>query len=166
MKRGEQTDQAEDTYAYPWEGMARYAPSRVRESEDKMTEVTVSVPARPDFIHVLRSVVAAIAARADFTFDSIDDMRLAVDEASAQLLAFAAPATSLTLRILLTEEGGMEVIASTDADISTAVWPPDGAERTLTWQVLSALADEARFERLDSGPALRLWKRREAASRS
>jgi serine/threonine-protein kinase RsbW len=131
-----------------------------------MTEVTVSVPARPDFIHVLRSVIAAIAARADFSFDSIDDMRLAVDEASAQLLSFSAPATMLTRRVTLTEDGGLEVVASTDADISSAVWPPEGAERTLTWQVLSALADEARFERLDSGPALRLWKRREAASRS
>lgn len=131
-----------------------------------MPDVTVSVPARPDFIHVLRSVVAAVAARADFTFDSIDDMRLAVDEASAQLLAFAAPATMLTLRITLSDEGSLEVVASTDADVSTAVWPPEGAERTLTWQVLSALADEARFERLDSGPALRLWKRREAASKS
>jgi serine/threonine-protein kinase RsbW len=166
MKRGEQTDQSEDTSAYPGEGWLGTFASRVRESEDKMTEVTVSVPARPDFIHVLRSVIAAIAARADFTFDSIDDMRLAVDEASAQLLAFAAPASSLTLRIILSEEGGLEVVASTDADISTAVWPPEGAERTLTWQVLSALADEARFERLDSGPALRLWKRRAEASRA
>lgn len=130
-----------------------------------MADVTVSVPARPDFIHVLRSVIAAVAARADFTYDSIDDLRLAVDEASAQLLAFESPATTLTLRISSTEGGGdLDVVVSTDADVGTAAWPPEGAERTLTWQVLSALADEARFERLDSGPALRLRKRREAAS--
>ena len=130
-----------------------------------MADVTVSVPARPDFIHVLRSVVAAVAARADFTFDAIDDLRLAVDEACAQLLSFAAPASNLTLRITSTDQGGgLEVVASTDADIATAAWPPDGAERTLTWQVLSALADEARFERLATGPALRMRKRREKAS--
>ena len=129
-----------------------------------MPDVTVSVPALPDFIHVLRSVVAAVAARADFTFDSIDDLRLAVDEAGAQLLSFGAPATSLTLRIASTDDGGLEIVASTDADVTTAVWPPENAERTLTWQVLSALADEARFERLDSRPALRLRKRARTAN--
>lgn len=128
-----------------------------------MADVTVSVPAKPDFIHVLRSVVAAVAARAEFTFDSIDDLRLAVDEASAQLLSLTAPAKNLTLQITLTDEGGVEVVASTDADVAASGWPPEGAERSLTWQVLSALADEARFERLDSGPALRLRKRRETA---
>jgi len=129
-----------------------------------MADVTVSVPARPDFIHVLRSVVGAVAARADFTFDAIDDLRLAVDEASAQLLSFSAPATNLTLRITLTDEGGMDVVASTDADVTSGSWPPDGAERSLTWQVLSALADEAQFERDGSGPALRIRKRKEATS--
>lgn len=128
-----------------------------------MTGVRVSVPARPDFIHVLRSVIAAVAARADFTYDSIDDLRLAVDEASAQLLSIATPATNLSLRIDLTDDGGLEIVASTDADIATADWPPAGAERTLTWQVLSALTDEARFEHADPGPALRLTKRRQPA---
>ena len=124
-----------------------------------MSEVVVSVPARPDYIHVLRSVVAAIAARADFTFDAIDDLRLAVDEAGAHLLSVAAPATSLTLRISLTDEGAVEVIASTDAVVADSAWPPEGIERTLAWQILSALADETRFERAGSGPALRLRKR-------
>ncbi|MGH2725848.1 MAG: ATP-binding protein [Actinomycetota bacterium] len=126
----------------------------------------VTVPARPDFIHVLRSVVAAVAARADFTFDSIDDLRLAVDEAGAHLLSVAAPAKSLTLHISLTDEGGVEVIASTDAEVAEAAWPPEGVERTLAWQVLSALADETRFERVGTGPALRLRKRSERANPS
>ncbi|MGH2785330.1 MAG: ATP-binding protein [Actinomycetota bacterium] len=129
-----------------------------------MADVTVSVPARPDFIHVLRSVVGAVAARADFTFEAIDDLRLAIDEASAQLLSFDSPAANLTLRISLTDEGGIELIASTDADLASSPWPPDGAERTLMWQVLSALADEAHFEREGSGPALRIRKRKEATS--
>ena len=129
-----------------------------------MSEVTVSVPARPDFVHVLRSVVASVAARAGFTFDEIDDLRLAVDEACAQLLAFPVPARTLNVTIMLENDNDLEVIASTDADAAAAVWPPEGAERTLTWQVLSALADEARFERTGSGPALRLTKHREAAA--
>jgi serine/threonine-protein kinase RsbW len=127
-----------------------------------MSEVTVRVPAQPDFVHVLRSVVATVAARSNFTYDDIDDLRLAVDEACAQLLALPGPATTLTLD-LTPDEGGLIVIATTDA--ARQAWPPQGAERTLTWQVLSALADETRFEEIDGSPALRLTKRRQPARR-
>ena len=127
-----------------------------------MSEVTVKVPAQPDFVHVLRSVVATVAARADLTFDEIDDLRLAVDEACAQLLAL--PATTLTIRLSPSDDGGLVVVVTTDADVR--VWPPAGAERTLTWQVLAALADDARFEQVDGKPALRLTKNRQPATTS
>ena len=129
-----------------------------------MADVTVKVPAQPDFVHVLRSVVATVAARANFTYDQIDDLRLAVDEACAQLLAVRSPATTLTLRITPLDAGGLVVIAMIDADHPS--WPPEGAEKTLIWQVLAALADDARFEELDGHPALRLTKRRVPAGAS
>lgn len=127
-----------------------------------MGKVTVSVPAMPDFVHVLRSVVAAVAARSDFSYDAIEDLRLAVDEASAQLLAFGRGATCIRVEIDMEPEAGLEVVVSSDAQ-DLAGWPPEGAERTLTWQVLSALADSARFEVHEGTPAVRLSKRREAA---
>lgn len=123
-----------------------------------MSDVTVSVPARPEFVHVLRSVIASVAARADLTYDQIDDLRLAVDEACAQLLALRGAPGALLLSVRALDGGGLEIVAS--IDIEGVVWPPAGAERTLTWQVLSALADEARFEQTDGHPALRLTKRR------
>lgn len=130
-----------------------------------MSKVTVSVPAMPDFVHVLRSVVAAVAARSDFSYDSIEDLRLAVDEASAQLLAFGRGANNIRVEIEGPDAGaeGLEVVVSSDAQDTTG-WPPEGAERTLTWQVLVALADAARFEVHEGAPALRLTKRREAAN--
>jgi serine/threonine-protein kinase RsbW len=129
-----------------------------------MAEVTVKVPARPDFVHVLRSVVATVAARADLTFDEIDDLRLAVDEACAQLLALRSGATTLTLQLSPGEGGGLVVVATIDAEVRA--WPPEGAERTLTWQVLAALADDARFEQVDGHPALRLTKNKQPATTS
>jgi serine/threonine-protein kinase RsbW len=122
-----------------------------------MSDVSVKVPARPDFVHVFRSVIASVAARVEFTYDEIDDLRLAVDEACAHLLA-AGAGTTLTMLVRPIDGGGLEILASIDADGSA--WPPAGAERTLTWQVLSALADEARFEHVNGHPALRLVKRR------
>jgi serine/threonine-protein kinase RsbW len=127
-----------------------------------MPDVSVSVPARGEFVHVLRSVIASVAARAEFTYDEIDDLRLAVDEASAQLIG-VGPATTLSVTIRTLDGGGLEVLATIDA--TAAAWPPPGAEHGLAWQILSALADETRFDRADGQPALRIVKRRAPAGR-
>lgn len=120
------------------------------------SDVVVSVPARADFVHVLRSVTASVAARLDFSYDAIDDLRLAVDEACAQLLAVGSDGSALTLRMTPTEEG-LELVAT--IDVEEADWPPPEAEESLAWRLMSALADDARFERGDGGPALHLTKR-------
>ncbi|HYH28641.1 MAG TPA: ATP-binding protein [Actinomycetota bacterium] len=117
--------------------------------------VSVAVPARPDFVSVLRSVTAGVAARLDYSFDGIDDLRIAVDEACAQLLAAAPHAGELRLR-LTPDEGGLEVVASISAD--GVQWPPPNVEASLAWQILAALADETAFETVDGSPALRLRK--------
>jgi len=122
-----------------------------------VSDVSVKVPARPDVVHVLRSVIASVAARAEFTYDEIDDLRLAVDEACAQLLSLDGGA-GLTMIVRDLETGGIEVLISIDAE--AAAWPPLGVEHTLGWQVFSALADEARFELVEGHPAVRLTKRR------
>lgn len=120
------------------------------------SDVVVSVPARPDFVHVLRSVTASVAARINLPYDDIDDLRLAVDEASAQLLVVASEGSALTLRIIPTEDF-LELVVAINA--TRVDWPPPEAEESLAWRLMSALADEARFERSDHGPALRLTKR-------
>lgn len=122
-----------------------------------MPDITVTVPGRPEFVRVLRIVVASAAARLDFTLDRIDDLRIAVDEACAQLLALGGSAT-LTMRI--SPSGGeVEVVVSADTDAIEHGWPPREAEKTLAWRVLTGLADEARFEVLEHGPAVRIKKR-------
>lgn len=119
-------------------------------------DIAVSVPARPEFVHVLRSVVASVAARLDFPYDAIEELRIAVDEACSQLLATGGGRAS-TLRLRITPStDGVELVASSDA--VRVPWPPANAERTLAWQVIEALADRAAFEQHDGGPALRIAK--------
>ena len=112
------------------------------------------MPARPQFVQILRTVISGMAARLDFPYDAIEDLKIAVDEACGQLLPLR-PA-ELTLRI---SEADRSVEATVSADVEVPVWPPDGAERSLAWQVLSGLTDDAKWERTDEGPALRLVKR-------
>jgi serine/threonine-protein kinase RsbW len=118
-------------------------------------EITVTVPARPDFLHVVRSVMASVAARLDLGYDDIEDLRIAVDEAGAQLLSDGGDATFLSLTI--TPSGDrLEVVVCTDGDVRD--WPPPGIEERLIWQVLSALTDRPSFERYQGNPAMRLVK--------
>jgi len=120
--------------------------------------VTITVPARSAFLHVVRSVVGTVAAKADLTVDAIEDLRIAVDEACAQLLALHG--SGITIRITRTAEG-VEVLCTTDGVVP--IWPPEGIEHTLAAQVLQGLADEARWERDGEGPAVRILKRGVAA---
>lgn len=120
-------------------------------------EITVSIPARAEFLHIVRSVAAAVAARLDSPYDTIEDLRMAVDEACAQLLAIGPPASNITVRMALSSEG-IEVTVFTDGE--TEEWPPPKADQSFGWRTLSVLTDEAMFERADAGsPAVKLRKR-------
>ena len=114
-------------------------------------DVTVTIPARPDFVRLLRAVVASVGARLDLTYDRIHDLRMVVDEASAQLLRLASP--SLTMRVTPGERMVITVVA--DASPNGA-WPPGDLEDSLAWRVLSGLADAVRFEVSGDGPTVRI----------
>lgn len=116
--------------------------------------VTVTVPARGAFVHVLRAVTASVAARMGIPYDGIEDLRLAVDEACGWLLGDEI-GTTITLR-LHPEDDRLEITVTTDAP---RPWPPDGVEGTFTWRVLSALVDDVTVERDGAGPSIRLAKR-------
>src|ERR1700722_11253550 len=63
--------------------------------ETTQDHVTVCMPAEGAYLSVLRTATAGLAARLDFTLDEIEDLRIAVDEACAMLLAQAIPGTNL-----------------------------------------------------------------------
>lgn len=126
--------------------------------DSSLAGVMVTVPARAEFLHVVRTVVGSVAARHDLTIDAIEDLRIAVDEACAQLLV--ARGSSVTVALAPDSEG-LQAICSTDADI--AIWPPDGVEHSLAAQVLQGLADHVAWERTAAGPSVRVGKRALAA---
>lgn len=118
-------------------------------------EVRVTVPARPEFVHVLRGVVGAVAGRLPLTLDGVDDLRLAVDEAAAKLLSFPGHPSALRLDVR-PMPGRLEAVVAADI---TSTWPPDGFEETLSWKVLQALTESFRLELWNGVPAIRIVKR-------
>ncbi|MEV0404646.1 anti-sigma factor [Actinoallomurus sp. NPDC050550] len=98
--------------------------------------VTVRLPADSAYLSVLRTATAGLAARLDFNLDEIEDLRIAIDEACAMLLAQAVPGTDLTCEFELNDDA---------MSISVSVLTVDGLEPsrdTFAWTVLSSLAGD------------------------
>jgi len=120
--------------------------------------VHVRMPAEGAYLSVLRTATAGLAARLDFTLDEIEDLRIAIDEACAMLLAQAIPGTDLECAF---ELGADEVTITVSVVAAQARVP---ARDTFAWTVLAALAGDV-DSRLgpDDRVAIVMIKRREAS---
>ena len=100
--------------------------------------IMMQVAAEASELPPLRLVAADLAARADFDLDTVEDLRLAVDEAAAELVAVAAADAVLTCTLWL-DAGQMEVTASVPAKPGARV-----RQDSFGWRVLTTLVDEVR----------------------
>jgi serine/threonine-protein kinase RsbW len=103
-------------------------------------DAELRLPADSAYVAVLRMTTAGIAARLDFTLDDIEDLRMAVGEASAMLLDRARPGGRLIARFYLSEDR-IEVRVSVDAVRPS---PPD--TDSFAWQVLTTTASDVTAE--------------------
>lgn len=123
---------------------------------DSTPTILVSLPARPEYLRILRTVTAAVAVRADFTVDEIEDLKIAVDETASQLLR-AGPASTISLQLRV-RGSSLEVVATAEPRLP-GPWPPPDHDRSLTWQVLQALTDETAYPE-DGSTSVRFSKRK------
>ena len=98
--------------------------------------VTLRLPAAGAYLSVLRTATASLASRLDFTIDDIEDLRIAVDEACAMLLAQAVPGADLECTFELTADA----IAVSVSVLTLDAQQP--SRDTFAWTVLTALAGE------------------------
>jgi serine/threonine-protein kinase RsbW len=103
-------------------------------------DVELRLPADGAYASVLRTTTAALAARLDFTIDDIEDLRMAVAEATAMVLEVADEGTDLLSRFVLAP-GELTVSVSVGAAAPTE---PD--YDSFAWQVLTTLATSAKVE--------------------
>lgn len=99
-------------------------------------DVELRLPADNVYVSVLRMTTAGLAARLDYTLDDIEDLRMAVGEACALVLAGAEPDGRLDVGFEL-GEGSMRVTVAADSATTDS---PD--TDTFAWQVLTALATD------------------------
>jgi serine/threonine-protein kinase RsbW len=118
--------------------------------EGGRADIELRLPADGAYVSVLRTTTAGLAARLDFTIDDIEDLRIAVGEASAMVLPEADEGSDLvsTFRI---SPGQMTIGVSV---ASASEIEPD--YDSFAWQVLTTLASSAEVVQADGLFTVRL----------
>ncbi|HEY2948557.1 MAG TPA: anti-sigma regulatory factor [Micromonosporaceae bacterium] len=117
--------------------------------------VRLTVPADVGYLGVLRTATAGLAARLHFALDEIEDLRIAVDEACAMLLAIATDDAELSCRFAVSDNA---LTVEVTAPITAGARLP--AASSFAWKVLTALTTEASAEAVGGRATIRLITRR------
>lgn len=112
-------------------------PSLPKTPASPVDTVVLTIPAATAWVLLARTTATAIGARANLPIDRLDDLALAVDEASALLVAVTQPGQQVTLRFSATTDRGVEVV------LSAPSWAATPSSTSFAWLVLTALVDEA-----------------------
>jgi serine/threonine-protein kinase RsbW len=125
-------------------------------------DVRLVVPAAPEYLRLVRLTAAGLASRLGFTFDEVEDLRIAVDELCFHLLGDGngdgtAPDAPRTMD--LTYSAGDDFIAITGrTEMGGEVTGPS----ELSEQILDALVDEHQVTGSGGQITFRLKKQRES----
>ena len=117
--------------------------------------VLLTVPADGGYLGVLRTATAGLAARLQFALDEIEDLRIAVDEACAMLLATTTEDAELRCRFAVTEDA---LTVEVSAPMVAGARLP--AETSFAWKVLTALTTSASAAAADGRATISLLTRR------
>ena len=118
------------------------------------------VPATPEFLRLARVTATGLASRLGFTYDEVEDLRLAIDELCFALIGTKGKVGTVGLHYLLTDNGlHVEGVGFFDEDV-----PSEPKLNEFSRQILRALVDDYEVSPNDAGrPRFRLAKRRTAA---
>jgi serine/threonine-protein kinase RsbW len=139
-------------------------------TRDAYERVEIAIPVRPEFVSVARLTAATVAARQGFTYDEIEDLKIAVGEACTALIVARPDARQPLTTSFVLSPGGIEVRVA--ARVAAPAWAEDGAasaasdapidESRLGMFLMQCLVDEveARHDGASGLTELRLLKHR------
>jgi hypothetical protein len=118
-------------------------------------EITLTFPARPEYLRLARIATADAASRAGLDYEEIDDMRIAVSE----LCGLLADGRSPTITLALNATPGSLTVAGEAATIVPALQDGD-----LSLAIVAAVVDDHAIETADGVTRFRVTKRSRVAS--
>jgi serine/threonine-protein kinase RsbW len=121
---------------------------------DTSRDVHLVVPASAEYLRLVRLTAAGLASRMRFTFDEVEDLRIAVDELCFLLVGDGEMDRTMELRYS-SGEGSISI------EGYTKLPGPPPEPNDLSEQILSALVDEHEVIAHGGEVRFRLLKRRE-----
>lgn len=119
-----------------------------------METISINIPASPEYLKVVRLVVAGLASRLGFTIDDIEDLKIAVDELSAYLTGAQGREGTLDIGFDLHDDR-IDIRGNGRFTAGTKV-RTDLTE--MSKMILETVVDEAALEQTDGMPTFRLSK--------
>ena len=119
-----------------------------------METISIDIPASPEYLKVVRLIVAGLASRLGFTIDDIEDLKIAVDELSAYLTGAQGREGSLEIGFDLHDDK-IEIRGAGHFSPGTKV-------RTdltdMSKMILDTVVDDAALDQVDGSPIFRVSK--------
>jgi anti-sigma regulatory factor (Ser/Thr protein kinase) len=125
--------------------------------------VELSLAADPEMLFLARLTAAAVAARAEFDYEQIEDLRLAIDELCIRLMRHGAGTGRISLLFQWDDEGALDVtgaLTGGDEPPGNSHHPRPttaGPSDELSERILDALVDDHGEEAADA--THRAWLR-------
>jgi serine/threonine-protein kinase RsbW len=119
-------------------------------------EVRLAVPAMPEYLRLARVTAAGLASRIGFSFDEVEDLRLAIDELCYGLTGNTGRSGTVEVRYRVEGDG---LVIEGDGHFDSRGGPAAGLSE-LSQVILAALVDEHEMTENDGSPHFRLVKRR------
>jgi serine/threonine-protein kinase RsbW len=129
--------------------------------ESSSAEILLTLPVEADWLALARTTCAAVAARADFTYDEIADLRLAIDEICLSLIERSGDSGRIELLYALTSDA-IRVDATIVTTTLSVVPVHDGAGNEFSERILEALVDDHGAGFSEGRPHAWMTKRRGA----
>jgi hypothetical protein len=116
---------------------------------DLPARVTLTAPAEPSSLQVVRAIAGSVAARLNLSIEVVEEIRMAVDEAATLLLRLGG--SEITLEV---DPAGPDFVAVLWVDAGVETWPDNDLEGSWPWRVIAGLCDDARFSRPIGHPGI------------
>ena len=119
--------------------------------------VTLTVPAKSEYAKAVRMTAAALVARTSMSFDDVEDVRMAAEEAFVYAVESLPPDSEVRFEFLVSDDA-LEIDVALGAEMPSS---DDDAERSAAYAVfiLESVCDEYKFASDDDGAHLHLIKR-------
>ncbi|MBI3926067.1 MAG: ATP-binding protein [Armatimonadetes bacterium] len=132
-------------------------------------QIQVELPTQPEFVRLVRLIVAGIGNSMRFNVDELEDLKLAVGEACYQVLQSTSGERARLRIVARLKVDGLEIELFTthESDDEEGLYAFPGLEltdRRLGLTLMKQIVDEISFTSNSRSTSLKIFKRRRAAA--